>query len=200
MRKLNPDVELTYVFVKDAQGELKGGGYATGLWGFWAVTKAAKDPQKAVDFLDSYLSDEMWPIVSNGFEGFDYKVENGQKVSLTDSHDSFIRRNTMRRAYDTDFFITVGMGQDVTELITPWLKKSVDTVVLSKDLGFVPEAAKKPSIMDYQNVWDQTVMKIILGDLPVSKFDELLAGWYSAGGEEYVKEMSEFITKMESAK
>jgi putative aldouronate transport system substrate-binding protein len=200
MRKLNPDVELTYVFVKDAQGELKGGGYATGLWGFWAVTSAAKDPQKAVDFLNAYLSDEMWPIVSSGFEGFDYKVENGQKVALTDNHDSFVRRNTMRRAYDTEFFIQVGMDPSVTELMKPWLKKSVDTVVLSKDLGFIPEVSKTPVMMDYQKVWDQTVMRIILGDVPVSQFDELLAGWYNAGGEEYVTEMNEFIKKMESAK
>lgn len=200
MRKLNPNVELTYVFVKDDKGQVKGGGYATGLWGFWAVMKGSKNPQKAVEFLDAYLSDDTWPTVSDGFEGSDYKVDNGQKVALPNTPTAFVRKNTMRRANDIDFFITVGMDKNVKDLIMPWLKKSVDTVVRGKDLGFVPDAAKKPEMMDYQKVWDQTVMKIILGDQPVSKFDDLLTGWYKAGGEDYVKQMNDFIKKMDAAK
>jgi putative aldouronate transport system substrate-binding protein len=200
MRKQNPNVELTYLFVKNEQGKVQGGGYATGLWGFWAITKNAKNPQKAADFLDSFLADDVWPTVSNGFEGSDYKLESGKMVAIQNPPTSFVRRNTMRRANDTDFFITVGTEKNVVDLITPWLKKSVETVANGKDLGFVPEAAKKPALMDYQKVWDQTVMKIILGESPVSKFDELQAGWYKAGGEDYVKQMNEFIKKMESAK
>ncbi|GAA3401001.1 extracellular solute-binding protein [Paenibacillus hodogayensis] len=200
MRKLNPNVELTYVFVKDEKGQVKGGGYASGLWGFWALTKSAKNPQQAVDFLDAYLSDELWPTVSEGFEGSDYKVENGQKVAIPNPPTSFVRKNTMRRANDTDFFIAVGTDQKIRDMIMPWLKKSVDTVVRGKDLDFTPDAAKKPELMDYQKAWDQTVMKIILGQTPVAKFDDLLSGWYKAGGEDYVKQMNDFIKKIESAK
>jgi len=203
LQKHNPNAELTYVFVKDDEGKVQGGGYATGLWGFWAITKTAKNPQKAVELLDAYLSDELWPTVVDGFEGYDYKVENGKKVLIKAENPatvtSHIRRNTMRRANDIGFFVSASEPKEVVDLITPWLQKSLNTVVRGKDVGFIPEASKKPSMLDYQKVWDQTVMKIILGEQPVDKFDELLAGWYKAGGDEYVKQMNDFIKKMESS-
>ncbi|PYI56424.1 hypothetical protein DLM86_05460 [Paenibacillus flagellatus] len=202
LRKHNPNADLTYVFVKDDKGTVKGGGYATGLWGFWALTKSAKHPQKAIELLDAYLADDVWPIVVDGFEGMDYKVENGKKVLIKSDPPpptpAGIRRNTMRRANDYTFFASLSEPKEVTDLITPWMKKSLDTVVRGKDVGFIPEASKKPAMLDYQKVWDQTTMKIILGEQPVDKFDELLTGWYKAGGEEYVKQMNEFIKKLES--
>ncbi|HEY0828365.1 MAG TPA: extracellular solute-binding protein [Bacilli bacterium] len=199
IQKNVPNAELTYIFVKDENGKVKGGSLATsstGLWGFWAITKQAKSPQKAVDLLDSWLSDDIWSIVLNGYEGFDYAVKDGVKVAVDKPLPVEIRRNTMRRAYDSDFFISFTTTKDVRDKITPWLQKSLKTVVPSKDPGFVPGTAKKPAYMDYQKVWDQTIMKIIMGQEPIDKFDELLAGWYKNGGEEYVTEMNDYISKL----
>ncbi|NIK67273.1 hypothetical protein [Paenibacillus sp. BK720] len=80
--------------------------------------------------------------------------------------------------------------------ITPWLKTTIDTVVTSKEIGFLPEAAKEPKFQDYQKVWDQTIMKIIMGKDPITRYDELLQGWYKAGGQDYVKQMNDYITKI----
>jgi putative aldouronate transport system substrate-binding protein len=203
IQKQNPKGDLTFVHVKNEQGEVKGGNLATsptGLWGFWAITKNAKNPQLIVDMLDYWLSDELWPTVVDGYEGHDYTLSNGEKKAVSGPPKFYIRRNSMRRANDTAFFITTGTPKDVVDKVTPWLKKSVDTVVAGKDLGFQPDAAKKPNYMDYQKVWDQTTMKILMGEAPVTQFDELLNGWYKAGGEDYVKQMNDYIKKMESSK
>lgn len=203
MQKQQPNAELTFVHVQNEKGEVKGGNLATsptGLWGFWAITKNAKNPQKVVELFDSWLSDEMWPVVVDGFEGQDYTLTNGEKKAITPPPKFYIRRNSMRRANDTEFFITTGTPKDIVEQVKPWLKKSVDTVVPGKDLGFQPEAAKKPNYMDYQKAWDTTTMKILIGELPATEFDALLTGWYKNGGTDYVKQMNEYIKKTETGK
>lgn len=202
IKKNTPTAELTYLFVKDDEGKVKGGTLTTsptGVWGFWAITTSAKNPQKVVDVLDSYISDKMWNTTSSGYEGVDYTVEGSVKTPIK-GMTSYVRKNTMRRANDINFFFSVDTKEEVKTLVTPWLQKSLETVIPAKDVGFLPDAGKKPNFMDYKKVWEQTVMKIIMGSEPVTKFDELLAGWYKNGGEDYVKEMNAYIKKMESAK
>jgi putative aldouronate transport system substrate-binding protein len=59
-------------------------------------------------------------------------------------------------------------------------------------------AADNPEFIDYsQKTYAQTISKIIVGELPVSAYDELLEGWYENGGEEYVQQMNEYIKSME---
>jgi putative aldouronate transport system substrate-binding protein len=200
MRKLNPNVDLTYVFVKNEDGKVSGIGYGTGLWGFWGITKASKNPQKAVELLDAWLADDIWKTVVEGFEGMDYNKVNGEITPIMDAPKSPIRRNSMRRNNDPEFFITAGTKKEIRDLIKPWMDLSFTSVVNSKHLDYVPEAAKKPNYMDYQKVWSQTIMKIIMNEQPVSKFDELLAGWYKAGGEDFVKQMNDYIKKVETSK
>lgn len=200
LKKQNPNAELTYVFVKGEDGKVLGNGYGTGLWGFWSISKTAKNPQKAVEVLDAWLADDIWPTVVNGFEGMDYTMVNGEMQPVKDAPKNFIRRNSMRRNDDPNFFITQGTKKEVIDLIKPWMDTSFKTVVRSKHLDYVPEAAKKPAYMDYQKVWSQNVMRIILNEQPVSKFDELLTGWYKNGGEDFMKQMNDYIKKMESSK
>lgn len=199
-----PDAELTYLFIKDKDGVVKGGSLgasSTGLWGFWAITSTAKNPQKIADVLDSWLSDEMWEKTAWGYEGVDFVIENGEYVVPEPKPGSAnVRRQTMRRAYDTNFFISITSPQEQKDAMIPWLEKAIETVVPALDNAYVPEAAKKANYMDYDKVWQQTIMKIIMGEEPVSKFDSLLDGWYKNGGEDYVKQMNEYIKKMQSTK
>ena len=41
------------------------------------------------------------------------------------------------------------------------------------------------------------INKIIIGEKPVEYWDEVLDGWYKAGGEEYVADMQAYIASME---
>ncbi|WP_214625853.1 extracellular solute-binding protein [Paenibacillus agaridevorans] len=200
----NPEAELAYVFVQNDKGTVEGGSLgasSTGLWGFWAITNTAKNPQKIVDVLNSWISDDMWEKTADGYEGIDYEVKDGIKVAMDPpAPASHFRRSSMRRANDTSFFLSVGMSKEQLDLVVPWLEKAIATVVPAKDNAFVPDAAKKPNFIDYTKLWEQTTMKIIMGAEPVTKFDELLEGWYKNGGEEYVAQMNEYIKKMEAGK
>lgn len=42
---------------------------------------------------------------------------------------------------------------------------------------------------------DTEITKIIVGERPVDDWDEILEGWYEAGGEQYVAEMQAFIAQ-----
>ncbi|MDF2923460.1 MAG: hypothetical protein K0R57_2374 [Paenibacillaceae bacterium] len=196
LKKVNPNAELTYLFVQNEQGKVQGAGSGAGMFGAWVLTKTSKHPQKAVDVLNAVLSDDVWPHVIDGYEGIDYTVENGQKVQK-ESKTSSIRRNMMRRSGDPEFFIAPGTSAEIRSRLLPWLDKAVSSVVISKSLDHVPAAAKTPAFMDYQKQWDQTVMKIIVGQLPVDAADELVKGWYEKGGEVYTQEMNKYIEKME---
>lgn len=204
IKKNSPSAELAYVFVTNDQGKVEGGSLgasSTGLWGFWGITTAAKNPQKIVDVLNSWISDEMWEKTGDGYEGIDYTVKNGVKAAMEPAAPAaHFRRSSMRRSNDTSFFLSVGMSKEQLDLVVPWLEKSIATVVPAKDNAFVPDAAKKPNFLDYSKVWQQTTMKMIMGEEPVSKFDELLNGWYKNGGEDYMKQMNEYIKKMEGGK
>lgn len=200
MKQINPNVELTYLFIKNEQGEVQGAGFGSGLWGFWAITSTSKNPQRAVDVLDYWLSDEAWPVVIDGFEGPDFTMSGGSKQFVKNAAPAPVRKNTMRRAGDILFSITPGTSKEVIDKITPWLDRSVETVVRSQNLDFVPEISKQPKYMDYQKKWQETIMKIVLNAEPVSKFDELLEGWYQNDGESYVKEMNAYIQSIQDGK
>lgn len=197
LKKVNPNAELTYLFVKNEQGKVQGAASGAGIFGAWMLTKSSKNPQKAIDVLNAVLSDEVWPHVLAGYEGIDYTVENGQKVQK-ESKTSFIRRNMMRRSGDPEFFIAPGTSAEIRNMLLPWLEKATSTVVISKSLDYVPAAAKTPAYMDYQKQWDQTMMKIIVGQLPVSAADDLIKGWYTSGGEAYMQEMNKHIQNLEA--
>ncbi|AJY74258.1 extracellular solute-binding protein [Paenibacillus beijingensis] len=202
VKKLNPDAEVTFVHVKNEQGEVKGAPpseASTGMWGLWAIMKGSENPQKAVEVLNYWLTDEAWTKVKEGYEGTDYQVVDGSKQYMKERQPAPLRRNSMRRAGDSDFFIDPGTSTEDLNIIKPWLDRSVSSVVPNLSLDYVPDASKQPNYMDYQKVWQQTIMKIVLGDEPVGKFDELLDGWYKNGGEEYVRQMNDYIKKLSKA-
>ncbi|MDF2923161.1 MAG: hypothetical protein K0R57_2075 [Paenibacillaceae bacterium] len=203
-RKNFPNSEVTYLYVKNKNGVVQNGSLgasSTGLWGFWAISSTSKNPQKVAEVLDSWISDDMWQKTAYGFEGVDYQMKDGVAVVMDPAPTpAQFRRSTMRRAYDTNFFVGITWTKEEKAEIVPWIEKSIETVVPALDNAFVPDAAKKPNYMDYDKVWQQTIMKIIMGDEPVTKFDSLLDGWYKNGGTDYVKQMNDYIKKMQSSK
>ncbi|NIK67272.1 hypothetical protein FHT67_000696 [Paenibacillus sp. BK720] len=112
IQKQTPNAELTYLWVNDKDGKPSfnnGTVSSTGTWGFWAISKNAKDPQKVANVLNTWLTDDVWDTVKNGYEGVDYTVENGEKTAIKDAPtDYYVRRNSRRRANDQSFFIAVG--------------------------------------------------------------------------------------------
>ncbi|MDF2925086.1 MAG: hypothetical protein K0R57_4000 [Paenibacillaceae bacterium] len=196
MKALNPQAELTYLFVQNQDGKVQGATQGTALYGLWGITKSAKHPEKIIQVMDWLLSDEGWDYVYYGMENVDYKVENGIKVYDPNAKAPW-RQSVVRRARDGDFFIAPSLPQKERDMIKPWVDKAVESVIFSQDRGYVPPASKKQAFLDYKLTWDELVTKIMIGERPVEDFDKVLADWYKHGGEEYVKEMNEFIASIQ---
>ncbi|WP_214627390.1 extracellular solute-binding protein [Paenibacillus agaridevorans] len=195
MQETNPKAELAYVTVKGPDGEVKGGVYGTGIWGVWAITSEAESPEKAVEVFDYLLSDEGWDLVSNGIENIHYKFEGGKKVYFDDaSRGLYTLRSIVRRHDDPSFFMSPASysEEDIQEAL-PAIQKSVDAAVSSLDQGYTPPAARQPNYMDYKLTWDELTTRMMLGDLPLEQLEQVRDDWYKNGGEQYMKEMNEFI-------
>ncbi|MCU6710496.1 extracellular solute-binding protein [Paenibacillus sp. J5C_2022] len=189
----DPNTEITYLFVQNEQGDLKGAAYGTATFGVWGVTEKAKNPERTLQVLDWLLSDKGWDLVKYGVEGVEYTMVDGNRQYNPDVTAPW-RRAIVRRANDGDFFIDTKLPNDIRSGLKTFVDKAIDTVEFSLDQGFIPPAAKQPSFMDFKLIWDETITKIMVGDLPVDAFDNLLTQWYEKGGKAYVEQMNEYIS------
>ncbi|AUS98577.1 hypothetical protein CDQ84_16885 [Clostridium thermosuccinogenes] len=199
MLPINPNVELTYITgVKNDDGIVEGGSFSTGFWGFWAITTSAKKPERIIQVFDWLLSDDGWNAANYGPEGVTYTVEGDKKVATDLYQDFKWGRAIVRRNNDPGFFVPLNTPSDLQPKLEKWIGICIDQFVFSLDRGYRPAAADNPEFIDYsQKTYAQTISKIIVGELPVSAYDELLEGWYENGGEEYVQQMNEYIKSME---
>ena len=196
LKKNIPDAKLNYIYIKNKDGEVKGGSYSTGFWGHWCITSSCKNPEAVVKVLDYILSDEGWNRMLYGKEGIDYTMEGDKRKPIEDCGNSW-SSFFMRRAGDFDFFVnTVNMDDSVKERLRPIVQIGVDTNVFSLDNGFIPEVSTSVSFINYQTTMNETITKIVTGNIPVSSYDSALDGWYTNGGEQYVEEMNTHIKKM----
>lgn len=194
--KINPNAKMTYISgVKDADGKFQRPSYGTGIWGCWGITKAAKNPEAVVSIFDWLLGDEGWAITKYGTEGVTYKKEGDKKVAVDEFNNFKWGPGSVRRNNDPEFFVKINMQEEYKEPVKKWLDTAIKGSVTSLDYGFRPEAADKPEFIDYGKQLTQVKAKIILGSAPASDWDKALDGWYKAGGEEYVKQMNDFIKK-----
>ncbi len=197
MQPVNENVEINYITgVKDENGKVEGGSFGTGFWGLWSITRAAEKPERIVQVFDWMLSDDGWETVKYGVEGVSFTVTDNKKVEIPD-HGYGWGRAILRRNDDPGFFIGLGTPVDLRPKLERWIAACIEQSVFSKDMGFRPPAADKPEYIDYQKTLNQTISKIIVGDLPVSAYDQALADWYRNGGEEYVQQMSDHIESVE---
>lgn len=199
-KKVNPKAEITWTsgIINPDAGRVTGTTYSTGAWGCWSITNACKRPEKIVEIFDYMLSDEMYPDqMIYGGEGSGFKLENGKRVGLPAYMDNPDRTGWnlrfVRRAGDPSVYISLAMDEKDVERFSGWLKTAADNAVISKDGGFVPPASLDAKFIDYKKKMNETITKIVVGDLPISAYNGVLDGWYKAGGEEYIKQMNEHI-------
>ncbi|HHY81307.1 MAG TPA: extracellular solute-binding protein [Clostridiales bacterium] len=198
MTPIFPDVELTYITgVKDDNGKVEGGSFGTGFWGLWTITSSAEKPERIISVFDWMLSDEGWPTVNYGPEGVTYNVEDGKMVA-TDLYAKYSwGRAILRRNNDPAFFIPLSTSEEMKPKLEKWLSTCIEQAIFSKDRGYRPPAADDPVYIDYQKTMNQAISKIIVGERPVSDWDQILDEWYKNGGEAYIQQVNDFIKSVE---
>jgi putative aldouronate transport system substrate-binding protein len=143
--------------------------------------------------MDFILSDECYENVYYGMESVEFYYEGEHRIYYDDFRKPIARMNMLRRANDYEFFIKPWIPEGEKELIRPLLKKSIDTAVPSLDLDYVPDITKEQGFYEASMRLSEGVTRIILGDIEVNEYDELLNDWYEHGGETYIKNMNEHI-------
>lgn len=181
------------------------GDYGTGIWWFWAITNNCEHPDKVLELFDYMLSDEDWVNLSaSGLEGFNFVIdENGDydySISEGKSDDEVggwpIGR-IVRRSDGAEFFINKKLNKAQRERIAGLMQIGFDNYLPSLDRGYKPEIASDPVFIEYNNYMVDEINKIIAGSEPVHHWDEVLEGWYAAGGTEYYEQMRAYIASFE---
>lgn len=193
IRRTDPDARVNYIFVKNQDGELRAGAQGTGMYGHWTLMKGCRHPENVIKVFDWMLSDAGKAAMIEGKEGLNYNTVDGKKVYTDEKADWGLL--FVRRANDLDYFINDyhKLDDESKAFLSEITGIAIDHFVVSKDLGFVPPASKELKYINYKKTMDQNITKISTGDMPASEYDRLLEGWYSNGGEQYVKEMNEYI-------
>lgn len=198
LKKIKADSELKYFFTTNSDGEVEGDAFGTGYWWVNAITSAAKGKEETiVDLFDYMLSDDGWDLIKYGPEGVTWNTVNGarvmdeteyNKISLPRAHFAQVRRND-----DPNFFFSPLLPAETTKEAAGWVDTALKTAVTSMDRGYRPAVADEPAYIDYNKKLASTVTKIILGSEPISAYDTALDEWYKNGGEDYVKQMNDYI-------
>lgn len=199
--KINPKAKMTYISgIKNADGKFQAPSFGTGTWGCWGVTSGAKNPEAVVKIFDWLLGDAGWSATKYGVEGVTYKNEGGKKVATEEFEKFTWGPASVRRNDDPEFFVKINMQEDYKDPVKKWIDIAMKSAIATFDLGFRPAAADKPEFIEYGKQLDQVKAKIVTGAAPSSDWDKALEGWYKAGGEDYVKQMNEYIKKQVAAK
>lgn len=202
LKKIVPTAKLTYVAgIKNEQGKLAGVGYGSGMSGFYAITKTAKDPERIVKMLDWMLSDEGYKLTRYGVKDITYTEKDGVLMA-TDAakNNNFTHSGYMRRKGDADYFINIAIAPELRPQMKKNLEAAINMMQPSLDAGYQPPTASSTQYIDAQKQFYATTAKIILGGATINDFDKTLENWYKAGGEQYVKEMNDYFAKTQGVK
>ena len=196
----------TYLYcpgVVEKAGDTYGyGEFATGIYWYWAISNTCAHPEKVLEVFDYILSDEQWTnlnagsVEGVGFEilpdgNYDFSKTEALKAQGLDSINPI--KLVMRRSDGAEFFINKSLPVEMQKRLADLIDVTFDLYIAPVDEGFVPTVATDPVFVEYQNFVIQAEAKIITGSEPVDYWDEVVDGWYAAGGTRYVQEVLDYI-------
>ena len=147
-------------------------------------------PQDVINFLDIYVQEDVRKVVSYGWEGEHYKVENDLIVATPKAED--IRYRIYYQLWDSkeDFKNRVylkGFGKDYDAM------KPFSTV--EDPMWYAPLIpVKQDKAQTLSDLTNQYFIKFISNALPLDQFDKYVQEWKSSGGDEVVKAVNDWYT------
>ncbi|MEN1986774.1 ABC transporter substrate-binding protein [Paenibacillus hubeiensis] len=171
------------------------------------VVKNNKDEDKlmaTLKLLNNMYNKEIWKDLFLGVEGMHYEMKDGKAVRLPDdksSQENMIL-NTSSSLATLDF--TMELLNSTASEESKW---AIDQVTRNmkeaqKYAKVIAGDGMPASIYDgFPDINNRTLYveyatKIILGQYPISKFDEFVEKWYQSGGEEVTKRAREWHAKV----
>ncbi|AFH61110.1 extracellular solute-binding protein [Paenibacillus caseinilyticus] len=148
--------------------------------------------QKALQLLDYLLSDEGYDQNKNGIQGIHYTAETDgsyKKLPAFDTDRPQLLTTWFFRRLDPDVQIRKWDDPNTAKQI----RKFYDTNAKYRwpnpaaGLASPTQAQKGPHL---QAKWMDTILKIAVGELPMSEVDEAAAAWRRGGGEQIIQEIN----------
>ncbi|MHA6482536.1 extracellular solute-binding protein [Paenibacillus sp. strain BS8-2] len=161
----------------------------------FVVHKDAKDPAAIVRFFDWLISDEGQLFTELGIEGETF-TKSGDAITYNAEKDVDLR-------WRTAVFMLHGFHEQAQKVLInneESYNKLIETIETSKKEGLpnltagMPpsETLTKNADLSYKGSFQEAAAKIILGEKPLDYFDEYVESWKAQGGNDVIKELTDW--------
>lgn len=162
------------------------------------ITTSAKNPEAIIKLFDWLATEEGQEFVNFGVPGTTYTKEGGQikydKQKDTDSKTITWRPTLLNLIGYNKEMLTVQVGKEAVEKLDLAynITQKEGIPVITRGMPSSKSAQKYPDLKSYGTMFLQAASKIMLGDQPIEYFDEFVKNWRAQGGNEIIKEMTDW--------
>jgi putative aldouronate transport system substrate-binding protein len=161
----------------------------------FVVHKDAKNPEAIVKLFDWLISEEGQLFADLGMEGQTFTKEGGSIKYNADKDPDLRWREavfTLHGFHETAQKAKINNDAAYNKLIQT-IETSRKEGIPNITAGMPPsETMTKNADLAYKGAFQEAAAKIILGEKPVDYFDEFVASWKKQGGEQAIKEMTDW--------
>ncbi|NHN35196.1 extracellular solute-binding protein [Paenibacillus agricola] len=168
----------------------------------WVIPSTNKNPENAIKFLDWFYTPEAQKLVLYGLEGVDHTVENGKisyKVPSTNEettresmHLNWMRFLGPSHVLNKEFMQLRPFGDLVMQAMEIATKEGRKND--AEGMPYLPAMQKNPDLY-YKGLFIEFAAKVMTGKEPVENFDKFVEDFKKRGGDELIKEGTEWYNK-----
>lgn len=172
----------------------------------WVIPKSAKNAEQIIKFLDWFYdpaNKAKDDFLEFGLEGENYTMDNGavkynypktaEETSAEFMHQSWLAFTGPKKHLTDESFIKNRPGGDK---ILASLAIAKTEGIKDDGLGMpvMPTLQSRPEL-NYDGLWLEFASKVITGKESVDKFDDFVSDWKKRGGDQLIKEATEWYNK-----
>ncbi|WP_240421096.1 extracellular solute-binding protein [Paenibacillus periandrae] len=183
----DPSSNLMYIDPPTGKNGISGVAKGQTTVKYFIIPKFSKNAKAAVEFLNKMTNKDLIDYISFGVEGKHYTKKDGKFIATPEAEK--IRYRVYYNMFDT---IELGLQRMEQKGFAPYFEPVVKYSKQENVIDLVPpiEIVDKKS-KELADLKKEYFLKIISGALPLSAYDEYVANWKKAGGEEVLKALSD---------
>lgn len=161
---------------------------------FFSVTSCCEDPELAVKWMDFWYSEEGYYLANYGVEGLTYELVDGEPVMtelMTDNPDGLdVRAAIMYYTvqFNTPYYkntnnLNSAYVEYELDARALWASNQDGAYVIPTAVAFNTEEAEAYGLhyTDIETYAEENILKFIVGDRPLSEWDDYVAAFESLG-------------------
>lgn len=171
------------------------------------VVKNNKDENKlraTLKLLNNMYNKEIWKDLFLGVEGMHYEMKDGKAVRLPDDKSSqenmILNTSSSLATLDFTMELLISTASEESkwaiDQVTRNMKEAQKYAKVIAGDGMPASIYDGFPDINNRTLYVEYATKIILGQYPISKFDEFVEKWYQSGGEEVTKRAREWHAKV----